>query len=122
MESAVFVSIGYKKYRGIGVPWWPSSQGFGVVTAVARVQALARELPRAMGKAQKNRGITMPAWILAWITRWVVVQPTELRKYRIKSKILRIDDSHFGPNRFGICVSHLSRDAEQAASCMDLEL
>ena len=44
----------------IGVPWWHSDQGFGVVTAVAwdtavvRVQFLARELPHAVGAAKKN--------------------------------------------------------------------
>ena len=38
-----------------GVPWWPSGWGFSVITAVAQVQSLARELLHAAGKAKKKK-------------------------------------------------------------------
>ena len=36
-----------------GVPWWLSSEGFSIVTAVVWVQSVAQELPHAIGVAKK---------------------------------------------------------------------
>ena len=36
----------------MGVPWWPSSKGFGIVTAVVRVLSLTQELLHAIGGAK----------------------------------------------------------------------
>ena len=38
-----------------GVPWWPSRERSGVVTAVVWVQSLAQELQHAAGTAPKRR-------------------------------------------------------------------
>ena len=43
------------KNKSLGVPWWLSSYGFSVVTAVARVQFLDQELLDAMGAAKKKK-------------------------------------------------------------------
>lgn len=44
-------------YCFLGIPWWPSSQGFGLVTTVAGVQSQAQELPHALGsRKERERG------------------------------------------------------------------
>ena len=45
-----------KDYKWLGeVPQWPSDKGYGVVTAVARVQSLAPELLHAADMAKKKK-------------------------------------------------------------------
>ena len=39
----------------MGVPWWPNSQVFGIVTAVPQLRSLAQKLPYAMGLAEKKK-------------------------------------------------------------------
>ena len=51
-----------KKKEEDGVPWWPSGEGFGIITSVAWVQSLAWEFSNAVGTAfppQKKRIINM---------------------------------------------------------------
>jgi len=38
-----------------GVPWWPSSSGSAIVTAVAQVQSWTREFPHALGLTKRRR-------------------------------------------------------------------
>ena len=40
-----------KKKEEDGVPWWPSGEGFGIITSVAWVQSLAWEFSNAVGTA-----------------------------------------------------------------------
>ena len=55
------VSVVYLYKKLPGVPWWPSSWGLGIVTAVAQVAAmawvwsLAREFPCSVDTAKKKR-------------------------------------------------------------------
>jgi len=43
------------KYFNVSIPWWPSTEGSGFVTAVVRVQSLAWELLHASGAAKKKK-------------------------------------------------------------------
>ena len=44
-----------KKITLVGVPWWPSGYGFGIVTTVAQVQSLAQELLQMQPKWKIHR-------------------------------------------------------------------
>ena len=50
---ALFTYFCIKIKNNQGVPWWPSRQGFGIVTAVAWVQSLAQKLVHAATVAKK---------------------------------------------------------------------
>ena len=39
----------------MGVPWWPSSEGSGIVTTMAQVPSLAWERLHATGAAKKKK-------------------------------------------------------------------
>ena len=66
---SLFISVRRKKRGQLGVPWWPRSWGSGIVTAVACVLSLARELPlaAAAAKTQTNSsdfdGVEMSLWV-----------------------------------------------------------
>lgn len=43
------------KFTKIGIPWWHNVEGFGIVTAVPQVHALAWELVHAVGMEVKEK-------------------------------------------------------------------
>ena len=71
---------------------------------------------------KEHRGVAMPAQILAWATRRVVGQPTELENTGAKARCKEQRALILGPNQSEGCVSCLGGGTQQAFAHLGLEL
>ena len=68
MLNTVSYGNANQNHSKTGVPWWPSSSGFSMVTAEAQVRSPPQELQHAIGMAKKKKKITTRFHFK--LTRW----------------------------------------------------
>lgn len=85
-------------------------------------RSLGDEVSELCLSSKKQRGITLPAGILAWTTRGIAAPPTELGVQNQEQASEDRQTVSLGPNHFEIFVSHVGEDVQQAVVCVDLKL